>query len=110
MKIKNFLKTILLSLIITGCGGTELVIKDNYVFSPASHLKNKYPTTAALTGQYTSKKIILKDNILEICKAELDSQKIFKEVGIKGTAGYDVVIEMNFADVEKINNWGLSLA
>ncbi|HRS61670.1 MAG TPA: CsgG/HfaB family protein [Spirochaetota bacterium] len=110
MKIRTLLKTIFLSIIVAGCGGTELVIKDNYVFSPASHLKNKYPTTAALTGQYTSKKIILKDNILEICKAELDSQKIFKEVGIKGTAGYDVVIEMNFADVEKDKQLGLELS
>lgn len=110
MKIRGLLKAILISIIIAGCGGTELSIKDNYVFAPASHLKNKYPTSVALTGGYTSKKIVLKDNILEICKAELDSKKLFKETGIKGTAGYDVVIEMNFADVEKDKKPGLELS
>lgn len=99
-----------LSIIITGCGGTEIQIKDNYVYSPASHLKNKYPTSVALTGSFSSKKVVLKDDILEICKAELDSLKLFSEVGIKTTPGYDVVIDMSFSEVEKDENPGLALS
>jgi len=98
-----------LAVIITGCGGVEIQIKDTYVYSPSSHLKNKYPTSVALTGSYKSKKIILKDDILDVCKAELDSLKLFSEVGIKSTPGYDVIIEMNFTDVEQDGKTGLSL-
>lgn len=106
-RILFFLTT--LAFIITGCGGTEIQIKDNYVYSPASHMKNKYPTSVALTGGYSSKKVNLKDNIIEISKTELDSLKLFSEVGIKSTPGYDVVIDMNFSDVEKDSKPGLSL-
>jgi len=101
---------ITLSIIFTGCGGVEIQIKDNYVYSPPSHLKNRYPTSVALTGSYESKKVILKDNILDICKAELDSLKLFSEVGIKSTPGYDVVIDMSFSDVEQDKKPGLLLS
>jgi TolB-like protein len=100
---------ITLSVILTGCGGIEIQIKDNYVYSPSSHLKNKYPTSVALTGSYKSKKVVLKDDILDICKAELDSLKLFKEVGTKTIPGYDVVIDLNFSDVEQNDKPGLSL-
>jgi len=96
-------------LIIAGCGGTELQIKDSYIYSPESHLKNRYPTSVALTGEYKSKKIVLKDNVIEICKAELDSLKLFSEVGITSTPGYDVVIDLQFSDVEKGDKPGLVL-
>jgi hypothetical protein len=67
------------------------------MFTALRHiLKNRYPTSVALSGSYKSKKVVLKDDILDICKAELDSLQLFSEVGTKSTPGYDVVIEMNF--------------
>jgi hypothetical protein len=89
-----------LVIILAGCGGTEIQIKDSYVYNPVSHLKNKYPISVALTGSYNSKKVILKDDILEICKTELDSLKLFSEVGTKTTPGYDVLMELTFTDTE----------
>ena len=101
---------IALSMVFAGCGGVEIQVKDSYVYSPSSHLKNRYPTSVALSGSYKSKKVVLKDDILDICKAELDSLKLFSEVGTKSTPGYDVVIEMNFSDTEHDGKQGLSLA
>ncbi len=105
-----FLFLTAISVIFTGCGGTELQIKVNYIYSPEFHLKNKYPTSVALTGEYKSDSIILKDDILGICKMELDSRKLFSEVGIKSTPGYDVVIDMNFSDIEQDGKPGLCLS
>lgn len=99
-----------LVIILAGCGGTEIQIKDTYVYSPESHLKNKYPISAALTGGYTSTKVTLKDDILEICKTELDSRKIFSAVGTKTIPGYDVVIDLAFSDVEIEGKPGLALS
>lgn len=99
----------LIVIVLAGCGSTEIQIKDTYVYSPVSHLKSKYPVSAALTGGYTSDKVILKDDILEICKTELESLKLFSAVGIKTTPGYDVVIEMAFTDVEIEGKPGMAL-
>lgn len=94
---------------LAGCGGTEIQIKDTYVYSPVSHLKSKYPVSVALTGVYSSKKVILKENILEICKTELDSLKLFSAVGMTTTPGYDVVIDLTFTDVEVEGKPGMAL-
>jgi TolB-like protein len=98
-----------LAVILAGCGGTEIQIKDTYVYNPVSHLKNKYPISVAITGGYKSDKVVLKDDILEICKTELDSLKLFSEVGNKTTAGYDVVIDLTFSEIELRDKPGLEL-
>jgi len=98
-----------LVIILAGCGGTEIQIKDSYVYNPVSHLKNKYPISVVLSGGYTSKKVILKDDILEICKTELDSMKLFSEVGTKTTPGFDVLIELTFSEVELEGKPGMAL-
>lgn len=97
-----------LVIVFAGCV-TEMQIKDTYVYNPVSHLKNKYPVSVVITGGYNSDKIKLKDDVLDICKTELDSLKLFSEVGNKTTPGYDVVIELTFTDVELNGKPGLAL-
>lgn len=92
------------------CGGTTINIKDTYVYSPEAHLKNKYPTSVVVTGSQKLDKVKIKDNLVELFKTELESHKIFKEVGMKSTKGYDVEIAATFTEIKEAKRRGLQLA
>ncbi len=106
---RTILFFISLAVLFAGCGGLEMQIKDAYVYSPVSHLKAKYPIKVVISGKYVSKEVILKDDISQICKTELESLKLFTEVGNKASGGYDVGIDMDFSEAKVNGKPGLVL-
>jgi len=94
-------------IVLIGCGGIEMQIKDQYVYTTKSNLKSSYPVDVSIEASFKSRNIILKDDIQEICFKELEAKKLFRSVASRDDSKADVIIELIISDFEEKKMTGL---
>lgn len=89
---------------------TEMTIKDDYIYSPVSHLKYKYPLNVTVDGDYKCNKIKFKDDIIDIYIKELESRKLFAGIDRKDVSKSNVLIEIVYTEEESESKRGMTIS